>query len=240
MPVELCPRVSVNSLASIMFSAFMHSLTCVIVALLLSASSAIAGGCEVSRYDGASGLRLCRSLAEQGDAIAQFDLALLYARGSGVQQDYAEAVKWYRKSAEQGYVIASVMLGDMYNVGRDVPHDSAEAAKWYLKAAEQGATNVQADLASLYEQGQNYAEAAMWYREAAEDGDRHGQFGLGRLYADGNGVPQDYVLAHMWLNLAAAQGLEDAKSARDRIVFKMTPEQTAEAQRLAREWKPTK
>ncbi len=189
-------------------------LTGVIVATLPSASDAIAGGCPAT-HDYAM---TCRSLAEQGDAEAQFDLGFLYEQG----KDYAEAVTWYRKSAEQGYRVAQVLLGDMYNFGRHVPQDAAEAAKWYSKAAEQGATNVQFDLGFLYEQGkgvpQNYAEAETWYRESAEDGDPHGQFGLGRLYADGNGVPQDYVLAHMWFNLAAAQGLEDAKSARDKLV----------------------
>ena len=94
-----------------------------------SDSSAIAGGCAPA-YENAATLRLCRSLAEQGDAIAQFDLGFWYANGYGVQQDYAEAVKWYRKSAGQGYAIAQIMLGDMYAVGRDVPQDYAEAAKW--------------------------------------------------------------------------------------------------------------
>jgi TPR repeat protein len=51
------------------------------------------------------------------------------------------------------------------------------------------------------------------------------------------GVPQDYVIAHMWLSLAAAGGNFTAE--RDFIAAKMTPAQVAEAQKLAREWKPT-
>ena len=51
---------------------------------------------------------------------------------------------------------------------------------------------------------------------------------------------QDYVLAHMWYNLAAAQDAGVAAKNRDRVAAKMTPAQIAEAQRLAREWKPTK
>ena len=59
----------------------------------------------------------------------------------------------------------------------------------------------------------------------------------------GRGVTQDYVLAHMWYNLAAARlpPGEDGDMAvrnRDLIAKRMTPEQIAEAQRLAREWKP--
>jgi TPR repeat protein len=56
------------------------------------------------------------------------------------------------------------------------------------------------------------------------------------MYHRGDGVPQDYVQAHMWANLAAAQGNEDARGARDVIAFMMTPSQIEEAQRLAREW----
>ena len=64
------------------------------------------------------------------------------------------------------------------------------------------------------------------------------QHNLGVMYAQGNGVPQDFVLAHMWTNLAAAQGHEGAKSGRDVLAKRMTSEQIAEAQRLAREWRP--
>ena len=43
----------------------------------------------------------------------------------------------------------------------------------------------------------------------------------------------------MWLNLAAAAGAKDMRELRDKIALLMTPAQIAEAQKLAREWKPT-
>ena len=62
------------------------------------------------------------------------------------------------------------------------------------------------------------------------------------MYNDDDGVPQDYVWAHKWVNLAASRGTgeerENFVKARHSIAEKMTPEQIAEAQRLAREWKP--
>ncbi len=61
---------------------------------------------------------------------------------------------------------------------------------------------------------------------------------LGFMYAKGNGVQQDNVLAHMWWSLAAAQGNEIARKNRDIVLKLMTPDQIAEAERLAREWKP--
>ena len=58
------------------------------------------------------------------------------------------------------------------------------------------------------------------------------------MYYNGEGVPQNYIQAHMWLNLAGARGDEKAREARDIVKDKMTPEQIAEAQRLASVWKP--
>ena len=65
------------------------------------------------------------------------------------------------------------------------------------------------------------------------------QLNLGDMYEKGQGVPQDYVLAHMWLNLAAAQGIEIAGEIRNLLAKNMTPAQIAKAQRLARQWRPT-
>jgi hypothetical protein len=60
------------------------------------------------------------------------------------------------------------------------------------------------------------------------------------MYILGEGVPVDYVLAYMWINLAAAQGGADAQARKDIINDilepRMTREQIAEAQRLSREW----
>ena len=79
-----------------------------------------------------------------------------------------------------------------------------------------------------------------WHRLAAAQGVARAQFFLGGMYADGRGVVQDYVQAHMWLNVAASRqtGEERQRSAdqRDAHARLMTPAQLAEAQRLAREW----
>jgi Sel1 repeat len=76
------------------------------------------------------------------------------------------------------------------------------------------------------------------YRLAADQGNAGAQYNLGLRYANSQGVPQDFVRAHMWLNLSAAQGEKNAVEGRDKVVQEMTPEQIAEAQKLAREWKP--
>ena len=64
-----------------------------------------------------------RLAAGQGNADAQYSLALMYITGPGGQRDYAEAVKWYRLAAEQGDASAQNNLGLMYYNGQGVPQD---------------------------------------------------------------------------------------------------------------------
>ena len=121
--------------------------------------------------------------------------------------------------------------------------DYAQAVKWYRLAADQGDAEAQSNRVIMYDKGegvpQDYAQAVKWYRLAAEQGNAAAQSGLGVMYARGEGVPQDYVLAHMWFNLGAAQGDANAVDNRDIAASKMTRDQLAEAQRLARDWKPS-
>jgi TPR repeat protein len=84
----------------------------------------------------------------------------------------------------------------------------------------------------------DYATALRLIRPLAEQGDANAQYNLGVFYDNGLGVPQDRVRAYMWLNLAAMQGRESAATFRDLVARLMTPAQIAEAQKLAREWKP--
>jgi uncharacterized protein len=125
-----------------------------------------------------------------------------------------------------------------------VPQDEAQGVKWVRKAADQDFTDAQFALGLLYDQGQgvtqDYAAAVNWYRKAADQGNAEGEALLGGMYYLGHGVPQDYVAAHMWSNLAAAGGDKKAAEFRDSVAKEMTPAQIAEAQKLAREWKPAK
>jgi TPR repeat protein len=153
-----------------------------------------------------------------------------------------EAVKWYRLAAERGDASGQSHLGAMYLQGLGVVADSSEALKWLRLAAAQNEASSQNWLGLMYQTGwgvpQAVDEAVKWYRLAAERGDALGQSHLGVMYENGWGVPQDYIRAHMWFNLAVAQGKEEAVDHRDFVASMMTPDQIAEAQRLALEWKP--
>jgi uncharacterized protein len=125
--------------------------------------------------------------------------------------DYATAMLLFRPLAEEGDPVAQYALGFMYHFGaHGIPQD--------------------------------HAEAFTWLRRAAHQGNELAQINLGFMYLDGEGVPPDYVQAHMWFNLAAAASKADklnfAAENRDMVAANMTPAQIAEAQRLARDWKP--
>jgi TPR repeat protein len=127
--------------------------------------------------------------------------------------DYESALRILRPLAESGEARAQFNLGVMYSEGQGVPQDYTEAGKWYGLSAWQG-----------------YAQA---------------QYNLGLWYAQGEGGAQDYIRAHMWFNLAAASfppsdilSRSAAIKNRDTIASRMSSDQIAQAQRLARDWQP--
>ena len=148
-----------------------------------------------------------------------------------------------RASAAKGDAEGQLVLGRAYFYGNlGVPKDEAEGVKWYRKAAEQNHAPAQKMLGFCYDTGQgvpkDYLEAVKWYRKAADQNYAPAQYRLGFCYDTGQGVPKDYLEAYKWLLLAAAQGDEDAKKAVPDLEDKMTREQIADGQKLARNFKP--
>jgi TPR repeat protein len=128
----------------------------------------------------------------------------------------------------------------MYHEGKGVKRSYPEASKWYKLAADQNYPLAQYALGTMFFNGEgflnkNYSAAAGWYKEAAANGSAKAQRALGLMYGRGQGVPQDFVRAYMWINLAATDGATDKATDRNLIAAKMTPQQIAEAQKLAEE-----
>jgi TPR repeat protein len=197
------------------------------------------------RGDYATARRITQSLADKGDPVAQWRLGRMHYYGLGVPEEWGEAVRWYRKAAEQGHANAQYDLVFMYRWGWDrIKADRFESLKWLRKAADQGLPDAQGDLGEMYRFGeggdgvlQNYAEALKWFRKAAEQGEARAQWRLGGMYYGGTGVPKNYVLAHMWYNLAGTSPSSRPDSyaieARKDVAEKMTSAQIAKAQSMA-------
>lgn len=119
--------------------------------------------------------------------------------------------------------------------------DQETALREFGALADQGDARAQFYLGVMHENGQGVAkdsaEAAKWYLRSAEQGHLDAQQNLALLYRNGDGVPQDHVRAHMWYSLAAGQGSTFAGIQRNLLAASMTPEQLAEADRMAGEWK---
>ena len=82
--------------------------------------------------------RRWKSLAENGDAFAQYNLGNMYRVGHGLWENDKTAVKWYTLAAEQGHASAQYFLGWMYADGEGVIQDNVRAHMWLNIAASSG------------------------------------------------------------------------------------------------------
>jgi S1-C subfamily serine protease len=113
--------------------------------------------------------------AEQGDAEAQYNLAVIYDLGIGVTKSYAESGKWYLKAANQGLAEAQFQLGVRYfEFGKSARENFTTAFTWFFKAANQGVAEAQYNVGVMYQLGrgvpQNKAEAYKWFNIAGAQG----------------------------------------------------------------------
>lgn len=118
--------------------------------------------------------------AEQGDVWAQYEVAVCYTLGNGVEQNDSLAIKWFGKAAEGGDVQCQVSMGVFYyNGSHGLDIDHREALKWFLKAAKQGDAYAQYFTGRCYHLGegadQNDEEAFKWLRLSARQGYKQAQ-----------------------------------------------------------------
>lgn len=155
--------------------------------------------------------------------------------------------------ADAGDVAAEVALGEHYAQAAANDQDKTQMAgdyqqelAWYRKAADQNDIPGEMHLAALYRDGggktipRDMEQAATWYRRAADQGDPAAQATLGVLYSFGQGVPQNYVEAYFWLDLAASvSGPNQEKYAANRQMVgqHLTTDQVSDVQDRVAAWK---
>lgn len=132
--------------------------------------------------------------AAAGSAQEQVMRGDMYWSGTGVRQDYAEAVRWYRLAADQGHVGAMGTVASAYYMGKGVERDYREALRYHTLAAEKGHANSQTMLGIMYHKGQGTAkdrEKALHYlRLAAAQNEPNAKRYLLRISAE-NTDPND-------------------------------------------------
>lgn len=210
-----------------------------------------ASGMGVEKDD-VQALQWFERAASTGLPRAIIALAAFYEQGRGLSApDLRQAISLYLEAAEGGIPEADLQLGRLASTGaldglvapqKAVPwvvsaarQEDDVALSWLQAQAEAGNRPAQSQLALLYLENEGQVEAAVaLLAKAAENGDLDARFQLGKMYTTGTGVELDYVQAHMWLNIAAAQGHSEAAETRGVISTLMTSDQIAQAQKAAR------
>ena len=175
--------------------------------------------------------------ADGGHANAQLNLGWMYRRGTGVVRDYARAMQWFEKAAAGGLRDAQFALGGMYYDGLGVAPDWIRALAYFQKAGDHpAALNSAAAVLLLGKHGAavDLEKAAGYLLRSARLGNPLGRYNLGISYRDGRGLKRDPIEAYAWLNLAAAEGVDEAVKARDAFEKQLHPSQVNKAQARAR------
>ncbi len=138
--------------------------------------------------------------------------------------------------------LSSVAVADFNSgVAAYMRGDYSTAAQQLIPLAETADDGLaQYFLGNMYAKGQGVdqsaEQAAKWYRSAAEKGIAPAQYRLGVAYRDGQGVPLDLENAYAWLKVADKLGSKLAPTALTSLDGKLTPEELAEAEKLAAEY----
>lgn len=106
------------------------------LALFITANFALADNVELCDYyyineEYEAAVEPCTAAAEQGDALAQFNLGLMYGRGEGVPQNISEQLRRFQAAAVQGYAPAQNNLGVMFEYGHGVVQNYVRAHMWF-------------------------------------------------------------------------------------------------------------
>jgi len=175
---------------------------------------------EEGMYD--SALRTFYTLAQDDDDKAQYNLALMYANGLGVEIDNAKAKLWYEKAARQGNASAQYNLAQLYTTEESSDSKHYFKAKyWYEKSIEGGIVDAYNNLASLYMEGKGVKadknKALSLLKQGAKKGDSTAQLNLAVLYAWGEGIPHNKMEAYNNFRKALQSGKSEASEYLDKL-----------------------
>lgn len=188
--------------------------------------------------------KVMESLANKGDAEAQYHLGMFYNNGIGTPQNTKLAYKLFQKSAAGNDPLGNYKLGCYYSgQGKgivSVDHD--QALKYKLIAAKAGYSLAQADVGGIYFQNGDTKEAIRWLKSAGDQGMTEALYALFNLYYQGNKVDKEPYSAYLYLNLAAkvnnSEMPEKIKSIKDELATKLSAAEKDKAGKIIREWKP--
>ena len=149
--------------------------------------------------------------AQEGNALAMYDLGRMFADGLGREMDMEQAQAWYKKALDTFLAVDSTpyveyRIGKMHAAGLGTEQSYAQAASWFDEAAEQGSKFAMYSLAGLYLRGQGVekdeVKAKELYRKSAAKGVPYAAYELAKLYRDGIGGEADAKIAEEYFSQA--------------------------------------
>jgi len=183
-----------------------------------------------------------RAAALKGEAAAQFEIAVRFAEGRVVPQNFSSAAEWFERAAKKGLAPAQFRLAGLYEKGLGVNKNLDTARRYYATAGEVGHAKALHNLAVLYAEGidgkPDYQTAAKWFRKAAGYGVVDSQFNLAVLYARGIGVEQNLAEAYKWFVLAAREGDPESARKRDDLAARLDRNSLQAAMQAAQAFAP--
>ena len=156
------------------------------------------------------GIELLKEAAEQGNAYAQNNYAMLLYTGDIIVKDEEKAFKWFRLAAEGGIDESQFHLGLEYFQGKTMERDYREALKWFRAAAENGYPPAQYYLGLCYYNGygvfRDYGLAIRWFTLASDMNYSPAIISLADAYM--NNPERDYKEAYRLYKRASESGDE--------------------------------
>lgn len=151
---------------------------------------------------------LCKKVADLGNAEAQYELAVCYRDGIGVEKNPEEELRLYLLSSKQGFPKAIFNLGCCLLGGTNgLDVNDEEAFNLFLKVSDV-LPNAAYNVAHCYANGlgveQNYNEAVKYYQLASAGGVPEAHYNLALCYRDGFGVKKDLNEYYRYLKLSTS------------------------------------
>ncbi|MFI3231673.1 MAG: tetratricopeptide repeat protein [bacterium] len=129
-------------------------------------------------------------------SYSQYQLAIMYHNGLGVEKDLARAVELYELSADNGYVESAKIVADMYYIGDEIDKNSSKALYYYQKCNSIDMYITQYYIGNIYFAGsgteQDYVQALNWYKKASNNNITEASYMVGYMYEYGLGTEIKY------------------------------------------------